>query len=251
MPKIEITAQYKTEKAGKDIAYQAEKQWTDRPAWIKLVRRKRPTPRFLSIKVPKYGELIYKAFGYYYYPIDYTNDEERRFMDGMARDYDEMVAGIFNLPMAKALLSRLPLNKLNKKGGVLDLGCGTGIMTELLAQSGFSDFTLVDFSMGMLKQAKKKIGDSRHIRYESLDITKTLPRGKFDLVVSVMLFNTFNNKQTDAILRRLVKQMPQGGIFGAVEDAAKPAYFKYFKPIISEMADVGPRAKYLFVGMKK
>jgi len=252
MENIKITAQYPTmEVKDGDVTYQTEKNWTERPAWIKLVNWKKPTPRFLSVRVPGYGELIYKAFGRYYCPIDYTNDEERRFMDGMAGEYDAMVSDVFNTPMAKMLLARLPLKKINKEAHIFDVGCGTGIMSELLLKEGFSRFTLVDFSEGMLAHAKKKLASSQIINYKRVDITKELPKGMFDVVVSVMLFNSFDNKMTDNILSRFVKQMSEKAIFGVVEDAEKLAYTKYFKPIINEMVDVGTRTKYIFVGIKK
>lgn len=252
MKDIRITAQYPLVKVNSgDIAYQAEKKWIERPAWIKVTHNIQKPPRFLSIVVPKYGELIYKAFGNYYCPIDYTNDEERRFMDGMAADYDAMVADVFNVPMAKALLSQLPLGEIGKNAHVLDLGCGTGILTELLAQIGLSHFTLVDFSNGMLIQAKNKLAKIKTIDYERMDIAKKLPKGRFDAIVSVMLFNTFNAKMTDLILGRLSKKMTKNALFGVVEDAEKPAYAKYFNPIVNKVVDIGPRAKYIFVGRKK
>lgn len=252
MKNIQIVAQYPTVKVNnKDITYQTEKKWTGRPAWIKIICHREPKPRFLSIRVPKHGELIYKAFGHYYYPIDYTNDEERRFMDGMAEEYDEMVADTFNTPMAKTLLSRLPLKEINKDGYILDMGCGTGIMAELLAREGFSHFTLVDFSEGMLTQAKNKLARVQMANYESMDITKELPKGVFDVVVSVMLFNSFDNKTTDLILSRLVKQMPKKALFGIIEDTEKSAYSKHFQPVVSKMVDIGHRTKYIFIGIKK
>lgn len=232
------------------MVYKVEEKWIDRPAWIRISHKTKKAPRFLSVRVPKHGELIYKAFGHYYYPVGYTNDEERRFMNGMAAEYDEMVADVFNIPMAKALLSRLPLKKINKSVHILDLGCGTGIMTELLAREGFSRFTLVDFSKGMLAEAKNKLGRSRMINYEKIDVTKGLPKGIFNAVVSVMLFNTFNDRMTNLILGRLVQKMSKNALFGVVEDSKKPAYAKYFRPVVSEMVNVGLRTKYIFVGTR-
>lgn len=252
MEKIKIIAKYLTMKVNdEDIRYQVEEVWTDRPAWIKIIDIKEPTPRFLSIQVLKYGELIYKAFGHYYYPIDYTNDEERRFMDGMAEEYDEMVASSFNIPMAKALLSKIPLSEIDKSSNLLDIGCGTGIMTEILVKEGFSKFTLVDFSEKILTEAKKKLTGIQGVNYENLDIIKDLPKGHFDMVVSVMLFNTFSNEATDLVLSRLVRQISEKGLFCVLEDSEKPAYKKYFDSVVSEMIDVGLRTKYIFIGRKK
>ena len=87
-----------------ELTFEVEKDWEVRPAWIKLINIEGSFPRFLSVQVPKFGELIYKSFGAYYFPFDYTNDEELRLMDGMAQDYDDMVADAFNIPMAKTFV---------------------------------------------------------------------------------------------------------------------------------------------------
>lgn len=252
MKNIKITAQYPVVKVKKgDLTYKVEKNWTERPAWVKLSHYKKPVPRFLSVKVSKYGELIYKAFGRYYTPINYTNDEEQRFMNAMAEEYDKMIANPFNIPMAKVLLSKLPLKELNKDAHILDLGCGTGIIARLLIKKGFTRFTLVDFSKNMLAQAKKKLYYNKIIKYKNIDITKELPKGMFDAVVSVMLFNTFDDKTISLVLGRLIKQMSKRALFGIVEDAERPAYTKYFHPVVSKMVDVGTHTKFIFIGTKK
>ncbi len=233
------------------LIIQAEKKWIKRPAWIKVSNYKKALPRFVNIQIPRVGDIIYRAFGNYFVPYDYNNSEEKRFMDAMAKDYDKMVADKFNIPMAKTLLSQLPLQKIDKRARILDLGCGTGIMTELLMKKGFSNFTLVDFSKNMLSQAKKKLRGIKNIKYEHMDVVKKLPKGKFDLVVSVMLFNTFNEKITNYILNRLVKHMSRKALFGVLEDCKKSAYKKYFNPIVNKIFDTGLRKKYIFIGIKK
>lgn len=249
---INIAAEYLTNQLnGSEYKYIVEQHWSGRPAWIKLLNHPDPLPRFLSIYVPEKGEVVYKSFGHYYYPIDYTNDEERRFMDGMAEDYDSMVADSFNIPMAKALLERMPLNLMDTNARVLDIGCGTGIMTDLLMQQGFTRITLVDFSPGMLDQARKKFAAVDTIRYENVDVTKQMPDGTFDLVVSVMLFNTFQPKTTDIIFRKLFPHLTENAIVGILEDWEQPAYRKYFNVLFSGMVETGKRTKYVFVGKKK
>ncbi len=252
MKKIKFIEQYVVEKINDgDFVFELEKNWEIRPAWIRVIKTKKPISRFMRIQIPKTGEILYRAFGCYLIPYDYTNEEERRFMDAMAMEYDEMVADRFNIPMAKSLISQLPLKEINKSSHILDLGCGTGILTDFLIKKGFSKFTLVDFSKEMLVQAKKKLGNNKHINYEVIDITKKLPKGKFDLIVSVMLFNTFDEKITDKILSRLVKSMSKKSIFAVLEDSKKDAYSKYFNTLTSKIINTGLRDKYIFIGVKK
>jgi len=233
-----------------ELLFEVEKDWEVRPAWIKLTNIEGSIPRFLSVQVPKFGELIYKSFGAYYFPFDYTNDEELRLMNGMAKDYDDVVGRKFNIPMAKALLSKVPLGELSPESHILDLGCGTGIISDLLAAQGYRHFTLVDFSSGMLDAAKQKPA-LLAARFIHADVTKEIPKGKFSLVVSVMLFNTFNAEQTERVFQLIVPNLVSGAFFAALEDTEKPTYSKYFEPLFSSMVDVANRTKFIFVGRLK
>lgn len=232
-----------------EVSFEVEQVWNDRPAWIRL-NDVEQLPRFVSIQVPKFGELIYKSFGRYYYPFDYTNDEERRFMDGMALDYDSMVADVFNVPMARALLEKVPLNEVPRDGHVLDLGCGTGIISDILAGQGYRSLTLVDFSQGMLDAAKVK--PLLHgAKFVKADVTREIPDGNYSLVVSVMLFNTFDSNQTNSIMQLVLPKLAPSAIFATLEDTEKTTYTKHFETIFSGMVDVANRTKFIFVGRLK
>ena len=67
---------------------------------------------------------------------------------------------------------------------VLDLGCGTGRHTAWLAQEG-ARVTAVDFSAGMLDQARRKASNGE-VRFIAHDLHEPLPFGdaSFDAVVS-------------------------------------------------------------------
>lgn len=251
MNSVKLLAKYpRVDLKENELAFEIEKNWDIRPAWIRLNGVKKPYPRFLSVQVPKFGELIYKSFGAYYFPFDYTNDEERRLMDGMAQDYDNMVADAFNIPMAKTLLDKMPIGEIPLESRILDLGCGTGIISSLLAAQGYKHLTLVDFSRRMLDAAKMKPG-LHGASFILADVTKELPDGKYDLVVSVMLFNTFDEKVTASILSRLIQRINLHSIFATLEDTQKHCYRKYFEPIYENMVEVANRTKYVFVGRLK
>ncbi len=73
---------------------------------------------------------------------------------------------------------------LNEYDSVLDIGCGTGALCKVLDDKGLK-VTGVDTSLGMLKQAKKKIG---HLPVEILQINpgQRLPfeDKSFDVVIT-------------------------------------------------------------------
>lgn len=68
---------------------------------------------------------------------------------------------------------------------VVELGCGTGRHTAWLARNGAS-VTAVDFSEGMLDQARRKLGPDSKVRFVVHDLHEPLPfeNATFDLVLS-------------------------------------------------------------------
>ncbi|WP_068268504.1 class I SAM-dependent DNA methyltransferase [Caviibacter abscessus] len=67
---------------------------------------------------------------------------------------------------------------LNKKGKLLDIGCGTASITTMFRKYGY-DTTGIDISQDMLAVARKK--DDK-IKYYNLDITKEKLNEKFDYI---------------------------------------------------------------------
>ncbi len=70
------------------------------------------------------------------------------------------------------LVTRDILRDLRFKS-ILEIGCGTGKNTALLAQIG-EEVHALDFSEGMLKKAKGKLG-SANVAFSAADITKHWP----------------------------------------------------------------------------
>ncbi len=92
--------------------------------------------------------------------------------------------------MSAQKLSRMIVSHAQTQSlhSVLDLGCGTGHMTQaLLPHCASSNFTLVDFSSNMLQQAAKKFENCPNIRYECVDFLTRDFEG-YDLVVSNFAF---------------------------------------------------------------
>lgn len=101
------------------------------------------------------------------------------------------------------------INSLLRQGSILDVGCGTGALTYLLKQNGYTVFG-IDPSAGMLKVFRKR-GGRRFIQASS----EALPfrPGSFDLVITIAALHHIRDKeavrQTLAEMVRVAK--PQGG----------------------------------------
>src|SRR4030042_2150199 len=97
---------------------------------------------------------------------------------------------------------------------VLDLGCGPGLYTELLAQKGHS-VTGIDFSENSIQYAKKHAKDKKlDIEYLNKNYLKLNFDSQFDLVILIYLnFCVLLPKERDKVLENIYKALKNGGIF--------------------------------------
>ena len=96
-------------------------------------------------------------------------------------------------------------------GSILELGCGTGKNTTLLAQIGDRVLSL-DFSTGMIEKAKARILSPK-VTFETADITKPWPADDqtFDLVVCDLVLEHIEN--LDFIFSEAARVLTDGGRF--------------------------------------
>ena len=95
---------------------------------------------------------------------------------------------------------------------VVDLGCGTGELTELLASRfpNAVEVTGIDNSEAMLAKARSRLGRAR---YEWGDIATWRPREKVDVLFSNAVYQWLPDHH--ALFRRLIDFIAVGGVFAA------------------------------------
>lgn len=124
------------------------------------------------------------------------------------------------LPALEEPLVRAAVGKVRGRE-VLDLGCGTGRHALWLASEG-ARVTAVDFSEGMLEEARRKPGAAR-VRFLAHDLHQPLPfaDGSFEVVVSALVLEHLRDLGPFfAEARRVL-----GGGGRAVVSAMHPAMF--------------------------
>ena len=111
---------------------------------------------------------------------------------------------------------------------IVDLGCGTGYLSELLLEQYTTPKVLLDHSTQMLKRAKLKLGDQYHyIKADIQDDKKYLKKEKRQLIVSNLAFQWLENKQM-LTLKKLYHKMNKGSkIF--ITTLINGAYKNYYQ----------------------
>lgn len=131
-----------------------------------------------------------------------------------ARVYDLFMDNVDYEAWARFLAGRLKEHGITD-GLVLDLGCGTGTMTELLAEAGY-DMIGVDNSEEMLAEAMEKRVESGHdILYLLQDMEEFELYGTVRAIVSVCDCLNYLTEEEDLlqVFRLANNYLDPGGIF--------------------------------------
>lgn len=111
--------------------------------------------------------------------------------------------------VAQTLAARIVALDLPRTPRVLEIGCGTGFLTQALALLG-GDWLVTDLSPEMLERCRDRLGDSEQHRFAVLDGEYGMPEGgPFDLICSSLAVQWFDD--TPAALARMVGWLSPGG----------------------------------------
>ncbi|HHY88073.1 MAG TPA: methyltransferase domain-containing protein [Chloroflexi bacterium] len=133
--------------------------------------------------------------------------------DSWAGEYDQDAAGeTFPFTGYRDLLAEVVRQTGARPGlKVLDLGAGTGNLTQLLAAAGCEVWG-TDFSSEMLARAREKLPGARLFLHDLRDPFPPELQQRFDCIVSAYVFHHFELPEKAALAERLVREsMAPGG----------------------------------------
>ena len=142
---------------------------------------------------------------------------------GFAEVYDEMMDNIPYLEWEEYLLQLLYLNNVKPDARITELGCGTGTMTELLADEGFK-MSGVDLSEDMLRLAREKCPD---IPFKQMDMRELSLDEPQDVILSIADSMNYLSSVDDLskTLKGVYDALVPGGVF--IFDLKTEFFFKY------------------------
>ncbi len=147
-----------------------------------------------------------------------------------------------------------------KIGTLLDIGFGTGVLTQKLYQDGYR-ITGIDFSERMIEIAQKKMPTANLIQYNFVEGLPNLLEGeKFDWIISTYAIHHLTDEEKKMLINSLLTYLkPKGSI--VLGDVAFPSRKELeaarqrdleiwddeeFYPVADEMAKMFPDLKIFF-----
>ena len=137
-----------------------------------------------------------------------STDELMEVYDGWADRYDKELLEDWGYTSPQKAVQLLLEVMDSRDLKVLDAGCGTGLVGELLKEAGVSSLSGIDYSPGMLAEAERK-GVYGALHTMDMNLPLTLPSNSFDAVTCIGTFTSTHVKPET--IRELTRVTRSGG----------------------------------------
>lgn len=156
---------------------------------------------------------------------------ENLFWNLYARVYDS----IMHIPQYTEMMERIvDLLEIRAKDAVLDAGCGTGNLLQLLRNEKI-DYYGIDDSISMLSRATNKFSNDPRIssQFSRYDLNSSIPfaDNRFDKIVAVNSLYAVNSPSYT--VKELLRVLKPNGILIAVNPKENTEFFKVYTEIIN------------------
>ena len=134
----------------------------------------------------------------------------------ISRNYDRIlaIASIGRFP--KSIIRAIKDMQIEPNDHILDLGCGTGYNTDLMASylNGTGSIHGLDISDEMALQFQSKFSEKSHITYENqrIDIPFKLDK-KFNKIFISFVIHGFPHEVRKTVIDNVLKHLKPGGTF--------------------------------------
>lgn len=155
----------------------------------------------------------------------YTAENHTELMDAYkdwAGNYDDDTVGQFGYVAHITSANELERVMADKDCRILDAGCGTGLVGEVLKQKGYKTMDALDYSKEMLDEAEKK---QIYNKLMQADLSKALDiaDNAYDAIVCVGTF-TYGHVDANAFDELIRITRPDGLVIFTIRDGAYQDY---------------------------
>lgn len=127
---------------------------------------------------------------------------------------------ILSLGRLDALKQEIASAWVEPDQAVLEIGCGTGSLAALMTAKG-ARITGIDVAEPMLGVARKAVPNAELLHMTATEIER-LGTGRFDRIVSMMVFSELSEDELDYVLRASAELLKPGGKL-IVADEVRPS----------------------------
>ena len=114
----------------------------------------------------------------------------------LAEEYENNIPKYFE-PTKKAI--EILSKNLKSRAKILDVGCGTGLASELLSKSGYN-ITAIDISENMISYAKKRCPNEKLIVGDFLTYKFS---EKYDAIISLAFIHLFPKETAEQVIDKM------------------------------------------------
>lgn len=134
--------------------------------------------------------------------------------DRGAKSYDRQRRDVIpNLDQIYTIIAELANSEVPRPK-ILDLGAGTGLLTEhLLKRYSPGNFTLIDLSKEMLNIARERFKEELNFQYINANYLEYDFEGPFDIIISSLSIHHLEDVDKMYLYSKIYETLKKGGIF--------------------------------------
>ena len=210
--KIKLDKVYRSEIIAEQSIIHYDNKCKKRPSWVKINLDK----KIIFIKIIFYDETFWyrRYFKDYFFPLNFTSEDYKNYYDEIAEYYESYVPQ--NKKMGKIVLDIFKENNISKKSKILDLGAGTGFVTEAIVEEGYKNLTLLDISKNEVEIAKTK-KSLKNCNFIIADITKEDIGSNYEVIFETMVIDYFKGDKMPEILKKIKNALTEKGKFIVID----------------------------------
>lgn len=128
-----------------------------------------------------------------------------------AEEYDRLIRAV--VPSQPLLLATIVDYMPSHPRRILELGCGTGILTAMVQEEcPDAEVIGIDLSPEMLRMAAAK-PELKEVRFLAQDLRDAWPEGRYDAIVTSLCLHHVSREDRAQVVRRALRALSPGGRF--------------------------------------